>query len=72
MDKVSEYYDLGHAFESRAPSLFYFPTRKYFTIQFKFLDFLTSLDRFEVLIRVIISEFYMARRKNFTKIFTYR
>ena len=38
--------------------LFYFPTRKYFKILLKFLDFLRSLDRFKVLIRVIISDFY--------------
>ena len=37
-------YDLGHAFESREPPLFYFSSRKYFTIKFKFLDFLRSLD----------------------------
>ena len=48
---------LGHAFESRAPTLFYSSTRKFFTISFKFLDFLRSLDRFKVLITVIISEF---------------
>ena len=48
-----------------------FSTRKYFTILFKILDFLRSLDRFKVHIRAIISEFYMAWRNNFTKIFTY-
>ena len=52
-------------------TFFYFSTRKYFTIKFEFLDFLRPLDRFRVRIRVIISRFYMARRKNFTKIFTY-
>ena len=57
VDKIWDYNELGHAFESRAPNLFYFPTRKYFTILFKFLDFLRSLDRFKVLIRAIISEF---------------
>ena len=36
-------------------------------ILFKILDFLRSLDRFEVLIRVIISEFYMAWRKYLLK-----
>ena len=39
-------------------------------ILFKILDFLRSLDRLEVHIRVIISEFSMAWRNNFTKIFT--
>jgi len=43
-----------------------------FTILFKFLDFLGSLDRFKVLIKVIISDFYTARRKNFTKTLTSR
>ena len=38
--------------------LLIFKTRKYFTTLFKFLDFLRSLDRFKVLIWVIISEFY--------------
>ena len=51
---------------------FYFPIRKYFTMQFKFFEFLRSLDRFKVLIRVIISEFYTAWRKTLTKICTYR
>ena len=37
---------------------FLFLNQKYFTILFKFLDFLRSLDRFRVLIKVIISEFY--------------
>ena len=46
---------------------FYFPTRKYFTILFRFLDFLRSLDRLKVLIRVFISEFYMTWRKNSLK-----
>ena len=55
-------------FESRAPTHFYFLTRKYFTILFQFLELLRSLDRFKVLIRVIISEFSMTLRKNFTKI----
>ena len=41
----------------------------FFTILFKFLDFLRSPDRFEVLITVIISEFYMAWREKLTKIF---
>ena len=41
-------------------------------ILFKILDFLRSLDRLKVHIRIIISEFYIAWRKNFTKIFTYR
>ena len=50
---------------------FYFSTRKYFTMLFKILDFLRSLDRFKVLIRVIISGFFIAWRKNITKIFTY-
>ena len=49
----------------------FFSTRKYFTILFKILDFLRSLNRFKVLIRLIKSEFYMAWRKNFTKLFTY-
>ena len=44
---------------------FYFPTRKYLTILFKFLDFPWSLDRLNGLIRVIISEFYMALEKKF-------
>ena len=42
---------------------FYFPTRKYFTILFKFLDFLRSLDRFTVLIKFLICEFYMTWKK---------
>ena len=53
----------------RIPYQPFFSTRKYFTILFKILDFLRPLDRFEV---HIISEFYMAWRKNFTKIFIYR
>ena len=52
--------------------LFIFKTRKYLTIEFKFFNFLGSLDKLKVLIWVIISEFYMAWRNNFTKIFTYR
>ena len=51
---------------------FYFLAQKYFTIQFKFLDILPSLDSLEVLIRVIICNFNMALRKKITKIFTYR
>ena len=54
-----------------AHRLSFFPTPKYFTILFKFLDLLWSLDWFKVRFRVIISEFYMAWRKKFTKIFTY-
>ena len=49
---------------SNPATLFYFQTQKYFTILFKFLEFLRSLDRFKVFIRVIISEFYMAWRLN--------
>ena len=45
-------YEWVHVFESHAPPVFYFPTWKYLTILFKFLDFLRSLDRFKVLIRV--------------------
>ena len=62
------YGERGHAFESHAPPVFYFPARKYVTNKFKFLDFLKSLDRYKVLVRVINSEFYMAWRKDFTKI----
>ena len=51
---------------------FYFPTRKYFTFYFKFLHYLRSVDRFKVLIWFIISEFYMALRRKFTKIVTFR
>ena len=69
MDKIWDYYELGHAFKSRAPTVFYFSTQNYFTISFKFLDFLRLLDQFELLIRVIISEFYMAWREKLTKIF---
>ena len=47
---------------------FYFSSRKYFSILFKFLDFLRSLDQLKVLVRVIISDFYMARIEKFTKI----
>ena len=72
MDKICEYHEYGQAFESCAPAIFYFPTPKYFTILFKFVDFLRSLDRFKVLIRIISSEFYMAKRKKFTKILIYR
>ena len=71
MDKIWDYYELGHAFTSRAPTVFYFSTQNYFTISLKFLDFLRSLDRFKVLITVIISEFYMACREKLTKIFIY-
>ena len=49
MDKIWEKHELGHAFESRAPT-FDFQTRKYFKILFKFLEFLRSLDQFKVLI----------------------
>ena len=56
-------HQLGHAFKSRAPTLFYFATRKYFTITFKFFEFLRSLGRYKVLIRVIISEFHTTWRK---------
>ena len=44
VDKILEKHELGHAFESRAPALFYFQTRKYLRIELKFLDFLRSLD----------------------------
>ena len=67
-----DYHELGHAIESCAPTVFYFPTRKFLMILFEFLDFLRSLDRFKILIRVIISDFYMAWKKNPSKIFTYR
>ena len=59
MHKIWQYYELGYAFDSRVSTLFYFPTQKYFTILFKFLDFLRSLDRFKLL----ISEFYMDGEK---------
>ena len=32
VDKIRDLYDLGDAFESRAPTVFYLPTRKYFMI----------------------------------------
>ena len=53
-------------------TFFYFLNWKYFTILFKILDLLRSLDRFKVLLRVILNEISMAWRENFTKIFTYR
>ena len=48
---------------------FYFRTRKYFIMLFKFLDFLRSLDRFKVL-KVIISDYYLVWRKKFNEMFT--
>ena len=69
VETIWGYGERGHAFESHAPPFFYFPTRKYFTIWFKFLDLLRSLDRFKVLIRVIISEFYIPWRKKSVKIY---
>ena len=60
VDKIWDYGAYDHAFESRSNFFFYFPTQKYFSIQFR------SLERFKVLIRVMISDFYMAWRKNFT------
>ena len=32
VDKIRGYHAVGHAFESRSTTVFYFPTRKYFTI----------------------------------------
>ena len=52
--------------------LFIFQLENILRSNLKFLDFLRLPDRFKVHIRVIISEFYMAWRNNFTKIFTYR
>ena len=57
VDKIGDYNESGQAFDSRAPTAFYFSTWKYYTIWIKFLDFLRSLDRSKVLIGVIISEF---------------
>ena len=47
VDKILDFDELGHVFESR--------------------DFLRPLDRFKILIRIIISEFYMAWRKKLLK-----
>ena len=49
-DKIRKYGEYGHAFESHTN---FFSNLKYFTILFKILDFLRSVGRFKVLIRVI-------------------
>lgn len=56
VDKIWDYEATGHTFEFQP--LFSSSARKYFTFFFKFNDFLRSLVRFIVLIRIITSEFY--------------
>ena len=71
VDKIWEYKRKVMRSIPRTDPLLFFNS-KIFTVLFKFLDFLQLLDRFKVLTWVVISEFYMTWRKNFTEIFTYR
>ena len=48
-DKIWGLDEWERQFESHAAPIFNFPTRKYSSILFKFLDFLWSLDRFKFL-----------------------
>ena len=60
VDKIWGYHEVDPAFDSSAQPVFsYFSTRKDFSIQFKFPDFLRSLDLYGL-------------EKNFTEIFTYQ
>ena len=66
VDKIWDYYELGHAFESSALTVFLFYNSKVFYDLISIYRHLRSLGRLKVLIRVVISEFNMALRKNFT------
>ena len=57
----------GPAFESSSNLFFYFPIQKYFTILFKILEFLRSLDRFTVHTRVLLVSFIWLGEKNSLK-----
>ena len=68
VNKIIYYDELGYAFESRAQIVFfYFSNRKIFYDPIQISRLPMALDRFKVLIRVIISELYMAWRKNSLK-----
>ena len=70
VNKIIYYDELGYAFESRAQIVFfYFSNRKIFYDPIQISRLPMALDRFKVLIRVIISELYMAWRKNSLKYF---
>ena len=75
----SKLYELGHAFESCAPTLFFiFQPENILGSNFNFSTCygrstdLKSLSGLFLQVGLsLYSEFYMALRKNFTKIFTY-
>ena len=57
----------GPAFGSSSNLFFYFPIQKYFTILFKILEFLRSLDRLKVHIRVLLVSFIWLGETNSLK-----
>ena len=69
-DKIRKYGEYGHAFESHTNFFFTFQIQN---ILRSYLKFSTSYSRLADLKSLfgLFSKFYMAWRKNFTKIFTY-